>query len=65
VGRLLALLRGIGISKRQPMRLLIAGQDGFLAEARDVLRAGLETAPWIPVDATGAGFAARCGHHQR
>jgi len=36
------------------MRLLIAGQDEFLAEARDVLRAGLETASWITVDDTGA-----------
>jgi hypothetical protein len=45
---------GISISKRQIMRLLIAGQDGFLDEARDVLRAGLETAAWITVDDTGA-----------
>ena len=29
------------------MRLLIAGQDEFLAEAQDVLRAGLQTAGWI------------------
>ena len=29
------------------MRLLIAGQDEFLAEAQDVLRAGLQTASWI------------------
>jgi hypothetical protein len=36
------------------MRLLIAGQDGFLTEARDVLRAGLETANWVTVDDTGA-----------
>lgn len=36
------------------MRLLIAGQDGFLAEARDVLRAGLQTAGWVTVDDTGA-----------
>jgi hypothetical protein len=45
---------GISISKRQIMRLLIAGQDGFLNEARDVLRAGLETTAWITVDDTGA-----------
>ena len=52
VPRLVAQLRGIGvsISKRQVMRLLIAGQDGFLTEARDVLRVGLETAAWISVD---------------
>ena len=36
------------------MRLLIAGQHEFLGEARDVLRAGLETASWITVDDTGA-----------
>ena len=56
VPRLLAQLQAIGISisKRQLMRLLIGGQDAFLAEARDVLRAGLETASWITVDDTGA-----------
>jgi hypothetical protein len=63
VARLLALLRGIGIdiSKRQLMRLLIAGQDGFVTEARDVLRAGLETARWISVDDTGARHAGANG----
>ena len=45
---------GISISKRQVIRLLIVGQDGFLDEARDVLRAGLQTAAWISVDDTGA-----------
>ena len=46
VPRLVTLLRNLGIfiSKRQVIRLLIAGQDGFLAEARDVLRAGLSSA---------------------
>jgi hypothetical protein len=46
VPRLVTLLRGLGlfISKRQVVRLLIEGQDGFLAEARDVLRAGLSSA---------------------
>lgn len=38
------------ISKRQ----LITGQEPFVDEARDVLRAGLETAAWISVDDTGA-----------
>jgi hypothetical protein len=63
VARLVAQLRAIGIdiSQRQVMRLLIAGQDGFLAEARDVLRAGLETAPWISVDDTGARHAGANG----
>ncbi len=56
VPRLLALLQaiGVGISKRQLVRLLIDGQEEFLAEARDVLRAGLNTAGWITVDDTGA-----------
>jgi hypothetical protein len=56
VPRLMAMLQAIGvnISKRQVVRLLIAGQDAFLAEARDVLRTGLETASWITVDDTGA-----------
>jgi Transposase IS66 family len=56
VPRLVAQLASLGlaISQRQVMRLLNAGQDGFLAEARDVLRAGLRTAAWISVDDTGA-----------
>jgi hypothetical protein len=56
VERLVAQLQAIGISicKRQVMRLLIAGQDDFLAETREVLRVGLQTAPWITVDDTGA-----------
>jgi hypothetical protein len=56
VPRLVQLLRGVGIviSKRQVVRLLLGGVDSFLAEARDVLRAGLETAKWISVDDTGA-----------
>ena len=28
--------------------------DGFLAESRDVLRAGPQTATWVSVDETGA-----------
>jgi hypothetical protein len=56
VPRLVAQLTslGIAISKRQVVRLLNAGQDGFLREAQDVLRAGLATASWISVDDTGA-----------
>jgi hypothetical protein len=63
VPRLLALLQALGIviSKRQLMRLLIAGQDDFLAESRDVLRAGLSSAPWITVDDTGARHKAANG----
>jgi hypothetical protein len=61
--RLLALLRGfdIIISKRQIVRLLIAGQEDFLDEARDVLRAGLSSAKWITVDDTGARHKAANG----
>ena len=56
VPRLVAQLTslGIAISKRQVVRLLNAGQEAFLDEARDVLRAGLSTAAWISVDDTGA-----------
>jgi hypothetical protein len=68
--RLWALLRSfdILISKRQLVRLLIASQDGFLDEARDVLRAGLASAAWITVDDTGArhkavnGFCTQIGN---
>ena len=63
VERLTAQLRAIGISisKRQVMRLLIDGQDDFLAENRAVLRAGLQTAAWITVDDTGARHANQNG----
>lgn len=54
--RLTTLLRSVGvaISERQVQRLLTERQDEFLAENRDVLRAGLESAPWptTPVPAT-------------
>jgi hypothetical protein len=61
--RLVALLRafGIVISKRQVVRLLIDGQDDFLSEAKDVLRAGLSSASWITVDDTGACHQAANG----
>ena len=63
VPRLVAQLRAIGvlISKRQVVRLLNAGQDAFLAEAREVLRAGLGTAGWVSVDDTGARHEHRNG----
>ena len=46
VARMVTLLDAIGIaiSKRQVVRLLIDRKDSFMEEARDVLRAGLETA---------------------
>ena len=61
--RLLALLQSIGvsISKRQLQRLLTDGQQSFMAEARDVLRAGLETSPYVSVDDTGARHAGKNG----
>src|SRR5690349_19210497 len=63
VPRLAAQLRAIGIliSKRQVVRLLNAGQDAFLAEAREVLRAGLAAAGWVSVDDTGARHRHRNG----
>src|SRR4051812_45747503 len=63
VPRLVAQLRAIGIliSKRQVVRLLNAGQGAFLAEAREVLRAGLATAGCVSVDDTGARHQHRNG----
>jgi len=63
VPRLVVQLQSIGIniSQRQVMRLLIGGQEAFVVEARDVLRAGLETAGWITVDDTGARHKAANG----
>jgi hypothetical protein len=61
--RLVALLRSVGvsISKRQVQRLLTDKQEGFVSEARDVLRAGLETSAYVSVDDTGARHKARNG----
>src|SRR5271155_627784 len=61
--RLTALLVSVGlsISKREVQRLLTEQHDGFLDEARDVLRAGLETSPWVSVDDTGARHKAANG----
>jgi hypothetical protein len=61
--RLTSLLEGIGIaiSKRQVVRLLTGRLDTFVAEDREVLRAGLASAPWISVDDTGALHAGRNG----
>jgi hypothetical protein len=70
LARLTALLHalGIAISEREIQRLLIEKQDDFLEENRDVLRAGLETSPWVSVDDTGArhkgknGFCTQIGN---
>jgi Transposase IS66 family len=72
VPRLVVLLRGFGIliSKRQIVRLLIAGKQSFLKEACAVLRAGLTSAAWVTVDDTGArhkatnGFCTQIGNAQ-
>jgi hypothetical protein len=62
--RLATLLQSVGvaISKREVQRLLTEGQDDFLTENRDVLRAGLETSPWVSVDDTGARHQAKNGY---
>jgi hypothetical protein len=61
--RLLALLRSVGvsISKRQLVRLLNENHEALIAEAQDVLRAGLETSSWVSVDDTGARHAGKNG----
>src|SRR5271156_1740982 len=61
--RLTALLHSVGvsISKREVQRLLTDKQDDFLDEAREVLRAGVETSPWVSVDDTGARHKAQNG----
>jgi hypothetical protein len=61
--RLAALLRslGVAISKRQLQRLLTDKQDDFVSEAQDVLRAGLETSPYVSVDDTAARHAGKNG----
>jgi len=61
--RLATLLHSVGvaISKRQLQRLLTDKQESFAAEAQDVLRAGLETSPYVSVDDTGARHAGKNG----
>ena len=63
VERLVTLLGDLGvvISKRQIMRLLNDCQENFVAENNAVLHAGLECAPWISVDDTGARHQHRNG----
>jgi hypothetical protein len=62
--RLAALLQSVGvsISKRQVQRLLTDKQEDFVTEAQDVLRAGLETSPYVSVDDTGARHAGKNGY---
>ncbi len=62
--RIAALLRSVGVavSKRQLQRMLTGQQEQFTAEAQDVLRAGLETSPYVSVDDTGARHKAKNGY---
>ena len=59
--RLTTLLNDVGveISKRQVVRFLTQGLDGFHAEDAAVLHAGLASAPFVTVDDTGARHANR------
>jgi Transposase IS66 family len=43
------------------VRLLNENHAALIAEAQDVLRAGLQTSPWVSVDDTGARHAAKNG----
>ncbi|OWK25926.1 hypothetical protein AJ87_49245 [Rhizobium yanglingense] len=54
--RLTAILNsiGVGISKRQVVRLLTTDLDPFVEEVNAVLHAGLVSAPFVTVDDTGA-----------
>ncbi|MGD0110149.1 MAG: hypothetical protein ABSC06_39975 [Rhodopila sp.] len=52
---------GVAISKRQLQRLLTDKQESFVTEAQDVLRAGLETSPYVSVDDIGARHAGKNG----
>jgi hypothetical protein len=52
---------GVSISKRQVQRLLTDKQDDFVSEAQAVLRAGLETSPYVSADDTGARHAGKNG----
>ena len=63
IPRLVELLSSVGvvISKRAVVRILTANKPDFLTEARDVLRAGLQSASWISVDDTGARHRGRNG----
>lgn len=62
--RLTTLLNDIGveISKRQVIRFLTQGLDGFHAEDAAVLHAGLVSSSYVTVDDTGARHA-NCNFH--
>ncbi|MFK3781802.1 transposase [Agrobacterium sp. NPDC089420] len=62
--RMTTLLNDVGveISKRQVIRFLTQGMEGFHAEDAAVLHAGLVSAPYVTVDDTGARHANRNFH---
>lgn len=64
LSRLVTLLHGFGlaISEREVQRCLTDHNDAFLEEARDVLRAGLQTSRWVAADDTGARHQAKNGY---
>jgi hypothetical protein len=63
VERILAFLRDIGvsISKRQVVRILNGKIGAFVAEAKQLLAAGLAAARWVSVDDTSARHRAMNG----
>jgi hypothetical protein len=65
--RLEVLLRsmGVAISKRPLHRLLMDKQADFVNEARDVLRAGLETSPCVSVDDAAGAMPGRTAFARR
>jgi len=63
IPRLSELLRmfGMAISERQVVRILTGSNETFVAEAQDILRAGLIHGKWISVDDTGARHKGKNG----
>ena len=63
VRRITTLLNDIGldISRRKVMRILNENTTGIVAEAQEILRAGMDSADWINVDDTGARHQGRNG----
>ena len=60
------LLNGMGlsISKRQVVRLMSKGLENLIGEDEAVLRAGLETSPWVTVDDAGYRHDARRAYQE-
>jgi hypothetical protein len=61
VGTALLTRAGMAISKRQVVRQLSRRLESLIAEDQAVLRAALETAPWITVDDTAQRQAGKDG----